>query len=354
MMPMEISALGLMSGSSLDGLDLAFCRFTYHENKWNYTIEQAETIPYPVNWTNKLTKAHLLPASELLQLDVEYGTYLGEVTRFFIDKHHLAPDLIASHGHTIFHEPHQGFSFQLGKGSYIAQTSGKITVSDFRNTDILHGGQGAPLVPIGDELLFREYSACINVGGIANISYRNGDNRIGYDVCAANQLLNALSMEMDLPYDENGKIASTGIVIENLLQQLNDDPFFTTPKPKSLSNQVVKNKFVNAVLSYKDSIPNRLATVVQHISQQLADELNQLETGKILITGGGAHNAFLMESISKLIPHELIVPNKTVVDFKEALIFAFMGVLRIQNQINCLASVTGASCDSSSGIIDHP
>jgi len=349
-----ITALGLMSGSSLDGLDMACCRFTFAENNWQYQILQTETISFSEYWQDKLSQAPTLPSAELKQLHTSFGRYLGEVAHDFILKHELEPDLIASHGHTIFHAPERGFSFQLGRGDMIAKATQITTVSDFRNEDIRHGGQGAPLVPIGDELLFGDFAACVNIGGIANISFKKNNQRVGYDLCAANQMLNALSNRLGMPYDMDGKVASSGCSDTSLLALLDDDAYFTRVYPKSLSNAYVQTRFVKTVLEHEGSIADKMATAVEHIRQHMARALNELPTGKILITGGGAHNRFLIHSIGKHTRHQLVVPEAVLVDNKEALIFAFMGVLRLRNQVNCLASVTGASQDSIGGVIHQP
>ncbi|PIQ29692.1 MAG: anhydro-N-acetylmuramic acid kinase [Bacteroidetes bacterium CG18_big_fil_WC_8_21_14_2_50_41_14] len=343
-----------MSGSSLDGLDIACCRFSFSVNKWQYHIEKSETVSYTAQWHQKLASAHLLPSNELFRLDVEYGQLIGELAASFIHKHQLTPEFISSHGHTIFHEPEFGHSFQLGKGAAIAKQSHLTTVSDFRNADIRNGGQGAPLVPIGDELLFSEYVACLNLGGIANISFNEKGNREGYDLCAANQLLNLLSNEVGLPFDEGGAIAASGKVDSRLLEQLNSDVYFRYQHPKSLNNQYVTGHFISPLLSKQISVENRLATAVAHISKHCAHSINHLIHGKVLVTGGGAHNRYLIESIKKLTSQEIVVPDKQLIDFKEALVFAFMGVLRIQQKVNCLGSVTGAKCDSIGGVIDRP
>ncbi len=344
-----------MSGSSLDGLDLAYCKFTFKENHWEYQIIQTETVSYSNYWKEKLTEARSLTSGELKQLHVSFGRYLGEVSHNFILRHEIdEPELIASHGHTVFHAPEKGFSFQLGRGDMIAKVTQIATVSDFRNDDIRQGGQGAPLVPIGDELLFSDYEACINIGGIANISFKKNNRRVGYDICAANQMLNALSMELGMVFDKNGDTASRGMVDEALLVKLEGDGYFNRKYPKSLSNQYVQKHFVKMVMEHRGSIPNKLATVVEHISKQIVHSLEGLPPGKMLITGGGAHNRFLINIIRNKTTHQIVVPDAVLVDNKEALIFAFMGVLRLKNKVNCLASVTGARHDSIAGIIDHP
>jgi len=343
-----------MSGSSLDGIDLALCRFSFEGIRWNFKVEATSTYNYPAEWTQMLKTAPQLPTKDLFALNTKYSQYIGKRIVEFISTFKLQPDYIASHGHTVFHEPAQGFSYQMGDGALLAQITKVATISDFRNKDITHGGQGAPLVPIGDELLFGDYKACLNVGGIANISYREGDHRIGYDICGANQLLNGLSEKINLPYDDEGRIASTGNVIPELLGHLNENEFFQKPYPKSLSNQFVQQYLVSPLLDYNAEIPDKMATAVEHIALQVAAILDKLSPGNVLVTGGGAKNRFLIKTLAQLTPHMLVVPHEKLIDFKEAIVFAFMGALRVNESVNCLASVTGARQDSVCGRIDLP
>jgi len=343
-----------MSGSSLDGVDLALCRFSYEGTQWNFIVEATSTYSYSAEWTQMLKKAPQLPTKDLFALNSKYSQYLGERIVDFISTFRLQPNYIASHGHTVFHEPAQGFSYQMGDGALLAQITKVATISDFRNKDIIHGGQGAPLVPIGDELLFGDYKACINVGGIANISYREGHDRIGYDICGANQLLNALSEKIYLPFDHEGYIASTGRVIPELLGFLNQNEFFEKTYPKSLSNQFVQQYLVSPLLDYNAEIPDKMATAVEHIAMQVAATLDKLSPGNVLVTGGGAKNRFLIKALARLTPHKLVIPIEELIDFKEAIVFAFMGALHVNESINCLASVTGARQDSVCGRIDLP
>ncbi len=348
------TALGIMSGSSLDGVDLAFCSLERKDKKWNYKIIQAETIPYNEEWKMILSELPKKSAVELVEYDIGYGIFLAETVNSFLDKHKLEPDLIASHGHTIFHEPDKGFTFQLGHGQTIAQFTGIKTVNDFRIKDIQLGGQGAPLVPIGDSLLFSEYKFCLNIGGIANISYDVDGNRIAFDVCAANQLLNYLSLQLGQPFDENGRFAQLGKLNQQLFEELNNDSYFQNKSPKSLSNQYVQSVFTEMLDATDCSVEDKLYTVVKHIAYQVNEAAKHIPVGKILITGGGAHNRFLTDAISMETKNEIIIPDKEIIDFKEALIFGFMGVLRNLGDFNCLASATGASSDSCSGIIYQP
>ncbi|HDO27471.1 MAG TPA: anhydro-N-acetylmuramic acid kinase [Bacteroidetes bacterium] len=347
--------LGIMSGSSMDGIDLAFCEFhPGQNNRWHFKIIKAETLPFPRKWQNILSKLPSLKAKKLIEYHLAFGRFLGKTTTKFLNNHSLSPDFIASHGHTIFHRPQKGFTFQLGYGQAIATVTGKVVVSDFRTNDILLGGQGAPLVPIGDELLFPEYDLCLNLGGIANISYRKEGRRRAFDICPANQILNYLSRKNGRAYDHEGKMAQKGKVNNSLLKRLNTDPYYSLSYPKSLGNDYVRKKFIRIIEEYDDTVENKLRTSVEHIAGQVHHAALTHPPGRMLVTGGGAFNTFLIERIKQLTGHEIIIPDETLVHFREALIFAFMGVLRIRNEVNCLASVTGASKDSSCGVIFSP
>lgn len=348
----KYTALGLMSGSSLDGLDIAYCEFQRSNNKWTYEIIVAETISYTEEWILNLKELPSATASKLLETNISYGKFLAGQINIFVNKHNIKPDIIASHGHTIFHEPLSKFTFQLGDGQSIAVNTGIKTISDFRSKDILLGGQGAPLVPIGDELLFHEFDFCLNIGGIANISFIKNSKRVAYDICGANQILNHLSLQLGKTYDDKGKFALLGKMNRGLFEKLNKDNYFLKIHPKSLSNQYIKNNFINIVDEFNCSIEDKLYTVAKHIAYQINEAIKEFPDGSLLITGGGAHNDFLLKAIKMETKHQLIKPDNIIIDFKEALIFAFMGVLRVLGETNCLASVTGAEGDSSSGIIN--
>jgi len=348
------TALGIMSGSSMDGLDLAFCEFTKKQHRWSYRIVATETLPYPEEWKMLLQESFVAGGEKLAEDDLSFGKFLGEKADDFLKKYQFKPDIIASHGHTVFHQPEKGFSLQLGNGQAIAITTGIETVSDFRNKDILLGGQGAPLVPIGDKLLFAEYDYCVNFGGIANISYEEKGQRVGYDVCPANQLLNHLSRQMGKPYDKNGETASLGKLDKLLLDQLNNVDFCRQRFPKSLSNEQIRETFLPKVDNASASLEDKLYTAVKHIAFQVARATDSSVGKRILLTGGGAHNSFLVEAIRRECPQSVYLPEPQIIDFKEALIFAFMGVLRKAGRTNCLASATGATRDSSGGVIYLP
>ncbi len=347
--------LGIMSGSSLDGVDLTYCEFKNDQNGWRYQLIKAETIPYSEYWIQVLASSPNFTDTKLANAHTEYGRYLGNITHNFLLKYSLNPDIIASHGHTVFHAPERGFTFQLGEGQAIADQCGHTVVCDFRSKDISLGGQGAPLVPIGDEYLFNEYDYCLNLGGIANISFKKDNKRIAFDICPANQMINYLSGQIGKPYDDQGKIARSGRVNHALLAKLNKDPFYTLNPPKSLSNQYVQDQFIRLIDVFNDSIENKLHTVTEHIVIQISNAIKDSKLGKLLITGGGAYNTFLIDKLRELIPPlEIILPDKQLIDFKEALIFGFMGVLRIRNEVNCLSSVTGSKMDCSGGVIFYP
>ena len=348
------SALGIMSGSSLDGVDLALCEFTRNNSIWSFKIIKAITYPYSEEWRIKLFTLHKKKNEEILVTDLHYGRFLGELVNKFLNNCTIKPDLIASHGHTIFHEPENGYTLQIGDGQTIANTTGILTINDFRSKDIELGGQGAPLVPIGDELLFYEYDFCLNIGGIANISFNKDGKRLAFDVCPANQLLNYLSLQLGSPYDKNGAFAQLGKLNTELFDLLNADPYYLKAKPKSLSNQYVIDSFINKIDTIESSIEDKLYTVVKHIAFQLNQSISQFPSGKLLITGGGAHSGFLVKAIKLETKHELVILKPEIIDFKEAIIFALMGVLRSLGENNCIATATGASQNCSSGLIYYP
>ena len=344
-------AIGLMSGSSLDGLDVAYCEFVKDKNGWKYEIKFAETVDYSEKWKKILKNIRDFKPEALIKAHNEYGILLGQTTDNFIKKYHLSPDIISSHGHTVFHNPAQGYTFQLGNGQAVANVTGITTVADFRTGDILLGGQGAPLVPVGDKLLFNDYQACVNIGGIANISYDDNGKRLAYDVCPANQLLNNLALLTGKPFDKDGELAEQGLLNSKILSFFESDEFYRKPLPKSLSNEYVWKHFIKPLETYGDNVKDKLFTASEHVAGKIAEAINNLNKGKILITGGGARNKFLIRKIRDKSYQKIIVPEPVLIDFKEALIFAFMGVLRVKNEINTFASATGAKHDAVVGVL---
>jgi len=350
----QYNVIGLMSGTSLDGLDIASCNFIREEGNWEFKIHHAETIPYPNEWIKKLTEAPFLSAIALKQLDLSYGKYLAEKTLTFIAKHQLSPDFIASHGHTIFHQPEKNYTLQIGNGNQMAETLNLPVIYDFRSLDISLGGQGAPLVPIGDQLLFKDFDICLNLGGFANISFDLNGKRMAQDVCPANMALNLISQNENQKYDHNGQMASSGAVDYKLFNALNKIHYYHIPPPKSLSREWFESEFLSILLKFPISNFDLLRTITEHIAFQVSNSFMVKEKGRVLITGGGAHNTFLIQRIQALTNLSLVIPDNALVDFKEAVVFAFLGILRIRDEVNCLGSATGARHDSSGGRIATP
>lgn len=345
--------VGLMSGTSLDGLDIILCQLEKSDLGWQYQILNSTTISYSDHWRQSLLNAPLSGAKQLLKLNRRYGEWVVEQINEFLDPVKEKPDLIASHGHTVFHEPENGFNFQLGDPNIIAARTGITTVSDFRSLDVCLGGQGAPLVPIGDSLLFSDYEACVNIGGFANVSCQKNNQRIAWDVCPVNFVINRLVSKIGLAMDKNGKLGQQGNVIPELLSQLNSLIYYREKAPKSLAQEWVEKDFWPIVHTYKNSTLNDiLRTCYEHFSDAIASDLNQyIQKGKILFTGGGVYNKFLMQLLKSKLKSSVVIPDNTLIDFKEALVFALLGVLRLRGEVNCLKSVTGAKRDNCSGVV---
>ena len=350
----EYRAIGLMSGTSLDGVDLASCIFTFKDNCWSYQIEVAETFPYPEEWLSCLSSLLKADAYTYAKANADLGYYLGSLIKTFMQKHDLEIDFVASHGHTVFHQPTIGLTTQIGSGAAMAATCGFPVVCDFRSTDVALGGQGAPLVPIGDVLLFSDYAFCLNLGGFSNVSYDVKGQRIAYDVCPVNTILNQLAKRIGQEYDLDGLSARSGKVDSLLLDKLNALAYYDQKPPKSLGFEW-SNEYIWPLIKETNlSVPDLLRTMVEHIAFQLSRALDEFESGSILVTGGGAKNKFLMERFATHSKHELVVPADLIIDYKEALIFAFLGVLRVRGEVNCLSTVTGATRDSIGGAIYLP
>lgn len=346
--------IGLMSGTSLDGLDVAYCQFRQTAIGWAYSIKKATTTKYPAAWAQKLATAHELSAEELLALDAAYGKYLGTVCDAFRRKNRLRVDFIASHGHTVFHQPKNGFTFQLGNGNAIFAACGIPVISDFRSLDVMLGGQGAPLVPAGDKHLFNEYDVCLNLGGIANLSMDVKGKRVAFDICFVNMGLNYLAAKAGKEYDAGGDMSSDGTVHVPLLKALNKVYMTMHKRRPSLGREIFEQRIKPLLdmtgVPLKDKLRTFTASCVNEMALAM---LSSKARPKVLCTGGGTFNAFLVSQLLEVCGDEatLIVPDDEVVKFKEALIFAFLGVRRRNNEVNCLASVTGASHDSSSGVM---
>ena len=355
----EHKVIALMSGTSLDGLDMAYCHYRKSDTGWKFEIKRTRQVSYDKDRRGALAQAINLSALEHLQLHNEYGTWLGEQVRDFVNSDDLEVDFVSSHGHTSHHQPEKGVTWQLGSGQHLANACGLLTICDFRSNDVALGGQGAPLVPIGDQELFGEYTFCLNLGGISNISFEHQGKRIAYDIGIANMLLNNICNESGILYDEGGTLASNGSVNSPLLKALNDVAYYQLPFPKSTGYEWFLNDLVPVLDQFPDSLENRLCTSVAHITQQVANQVQKYgsrEDRTLLVTGGGAHNSFLIEQLTERLlgNTKVIVPDNILIDYKEALVFGFMGVLRLENEINILASVTGAKRDSIGGVIYRP
>lgn len=340
----------------MDGLDLALCHFSYMEDGWKYELGSAQTRAYPSLLLSALQNAKLLSTNELLELDKRLGAFFAECVLDFIDKKGIDKttiDAIASHGHTIYHQPNKGYTLQIGCGDTLSVRTGIPVINDFRQKDVIEGGQGAPLVPIGDALLFKNVSsAFLNIGGFCNVCFV--DERIqAYDVCPGNLPLNALSEELGQSYDRDGALAKSGVLHRDLLKKLNSLPYYSASAPKSLGTEWLDSSFT-PLLQEEISTENKLRTVTEHIAWQIASNLNQHGHTSVLVTGGGAKNSFLIERLRAHFSGNIIVPAIELIDFKEALIFGFLGALYLADQTNCLASVTGAKRDVKGGVLHLP
>jgi len=347
--------IGLMSGTSLDGIDLVACRFSKSNGSYDsFEIVNAETVSYPTIWKNKLSESFLYSEAQTNILDLEYGEYLASCILNFIAKHQIQPILIGSHGHTILHQPSKGITLQIGNGQIIHQLTKINVINNFRYQDVALGGQGAPLVPIGDELLFSNYDFCLNLGGFSNISYKENKIRYACDIGPCNMLLNALANQCGLDFDSKGSISQSGNVISELLTKWNTYDFYKLDGPKSLGKEWFVQNFLEDIQNSVFEINHLLRTSTEHISKIISDFIISKSSHyrcKVLVTGGGAHNDFLLNRLKEKSGEciEYIIPDSNLVDFKEAMIFALLAQLKMDREINVLSSVTGASKNHSSG-----
>ncbi len=349
-----------MSGSSLDGLDIVFVALNEVRGQWNYEVIHADCIKYSDELTEQLRTAPQMDVPEFLRLNTAYGRYLGNAVNDFIEQHniHHQVHVIASHGHTVLHEPSNNTSTQIGDGATIAAVTGLPVVSDLRNMDVALGGQGAPIVPIGDQYLFGQYDYWLNIGGIANITVVNEGKPLAFDVCPANQILNGLAEMLGKDMDKGGDIARTGTLQVDILADLNDEDYYTQTPPKSLSNDQAKQLVFPILLESKNETKDLLRTATQHIADKVAEAVKQYPSGKeqshILVTGGGALNTYLVELLQNELKETnvtVVVPDDTTVLYKEAIVMALIGALRFREETNVLSSVTGATRDSIGGAL---
>jgi len=364
--------LGLMSGSSLDGLDIVFAELHENAGNWSFEIKAADCYSYEQEWKERLQNATSLSALDYQLLHTDYGHYLGKEVNRFIEANqlHYQVGLIASHGHTTFHVPSKKMTAQLGDGAAIAAETKLPVVSDLRALDLAFGGQGAPIVPIGEKLLLKDYPMFLNLGGIANISFNHPEKYIAFDVCPANRVLNLISGLVNKEYDAGGEMAALGNLHEELLKKLNGMDYYKRPYPKSLANDFGTEEVFPLLKSFGLPHNDLLRTYVEHIVQQIRSAIadnsklpsaaeglpkaQQTQNSKLLVTGGGAFNNFLVERLSEELAAtgvEVVVPDVNLVKYKEALIMALIGALRWRQEYNVLSSVTGAEKDSIGGAV---
>ena len=346
------NVVGVMSGTSLDGVDLAHIIFIVKNNKWEFQILQCETISYTSEWFSKLKTAVGFSDPELQKLNEDYTLLLGEIISNFIKKHQIENlDAVCSHGHTILHQPQNGFTLQIGNLPEIAKYTNQKVVCDFRAQDVALGGQGAPLVPIGDKILFSEYDYCLNLGGFSNVSFEENYERIAFDISPVNTVLNFYANQLGFDFDDKGIISKSGKLNFDLLEELNALEYYKKSYPKSLGFEFVKEIVFPLIENFNIPTEDKMHTFTEHIALQIALSL-PVKNGKILATGGGTYNNFLIERMQFHLPDiKIIIPDKKLLEFKEALIFGLLGVLKLRNEINVLKSVTGAKMNHSSGKI---
>ncbi len=347
----KYTVVGIMSGTSLDGLDIALCEFEGLRDELSYKIIKCDTILYSADQKNKLRSLPYLNVENYFKLNHQFGKFIGKEIVKFLKGTDKQPDAVASHGHTVFHQPLKGYSTQIGCGATIAAYSGITTVCDFRSMDVALNGQGAPLVPIGDELLFGKHQSCLNIGGIANISFRKNNSRVAFDVCVANMALNHFAQMTGSDYDKDGNGARSGNFNEALFKELNSLEFLKLKGAKSIGREWFESEFLYVIQKNKLPVNDILNTLVRHISFQIAGILNEHELSDVFVTGGGAQNIFLMHSLKEYYKGKIIIPDSITINYKEALIFALLGYLRMTGQINTLNSVTGARNDSTGGAV---
>lgn len=354
MLKENYSVIGVMSGTSLDGIDLAHITFTKREN-WCFKIHASETVAYPKAWFKKLQALTQNTLRELEAIDMDYTAFLSQTIKQFITKHNLVDiDAVCSHGHTALHQPEKGLTYQIGNLEFLSDLLETTVVCDFRTQDVDFGGQGAPLVPIGDELLFSEFDFCINLGGFANVSTRIASERIAFDICPVNIVLNKYVRTLGFDFDDAGKIAESGTLNPRLLEQLNALEFYRQPHPKSLGLEWTEAEVFSVIDKFKLPVNAILNTVVEHIAIQISQVITTVESPSVLMTGGGVYNSYLLSRIEALSNLKVTIPKPEIIEFKEALIFGLLGVLRMRNEVNCLQSVTGAQRNHSSGKIYKP
>ncbi len=349
----EYKVIGVMSGTSLDGIDLAYITFNFNQS-CTFNIEKTETVEYDIGWLEILQNLVSCSMGELKEIDARYAKLLVKVIDSFVKKYKIETiDAICSHGHTALHQPDKGFTYQIGNRELLSKELNLKVVCDFRVQDLKLGGQGAPLVPIGDQLLFGEYDYCLNLGGFANISMDKDGYRIAYDICPVNIVLNHYARKLGFNFDDMGKMGSEGTINRELLNELNKLEFYNFSYPKSLGYEWVETEVFPLIDGYCLKPKDVLRTFVEHVAMQISKKMN-MTNSTVLITGGGAYNTFLINRLESMAESKIIIPSEQIINYKEALIFGLLGVLKLRGKINCLSSVTGAKNDHSTGVIFCP
>ena len=354
----RLTICGVMSGSSLDGLDMAICNIERAPfGQFDWSIERADTFSFPDALSDLLMSTYEGSASNIYSVEQEFSKFSANCIKTFIDDSSV--DYVGMHGHTIFHHPEDGYTVQIGNGQFIAHRIGIPVICEMRSKDIALGGQGAPLAPTVEKYLLSEFTAFLNLGGIANISLHQDDKITAFDITACNQPLNYLCQKhFDLPYDNEGKLAAKGKLDTDLLEKLNALPYLTMEPPKSLANTWVINDFMSIVNDHIAPHKNKLNTIVQHMAIQTAKSLENMspETA-VYATGGGVFNKFMMKCLSSQLSKQGIVleaADSMMAEFKEALLMALMAYLSVHELPNSFASVTGAKKDNCNGVVYHP
>ena len=342
--------LGVMSGTSMDGLDISCARYYQVNNIWHYDLLASETFNYPLKLKSIFLKAFNGEYS-IEKIDLEFGHIIADYIGVFLEKNNFKISVICSHGHTIFHDPKNGYTKQVGSGRIIADRLRVPVVCNFRQQDINLGGQGAPLVPIGDKLLFGQYASCLNLGGMANISFEFNRQRLAFDICPCNMILDFLSQKKGKDFDKYGFMASQGLINKDMLRELNCINYYNLNFPKSLGKENIESDYLPILNNYKIGVNDMMATFVEHIAIQIQKTFFDFNINNAFATGGGVFNKYLIGRIMKLTQTKMIIPGDDIVNFKESIVFGFLGVLRLLNQHNCLAKSTGASRNHSSGDI---
>lgn len=342
-----------MCGTSHDALDIAVVSFSCANEAWSFDVLDTSSVNLTSALKTSLSDANNLSAEKYVLLDRDFARFCAKSVNALLAETKSKVDFISSHGVTVFHQPNQGVTTQIGSGGIIASLTGLPVVSDFRIQDVTKGGQGAPLVPFADSLLFSDYTATLNLGGFANISILNSTGIIGYDVCPCNKALNHIfsTINSEQEFDENGNLSRTGSIDETLLKTLNAISFYQSDPPKSLGHEWFVSQFLPKI-NRKDNVVNMLATTTEHIAEQIA--MNLPNDGQVLITGGGAFNGYLIERIIAKSECSCIIPEAVTIELKEAIEFAFLGALRILELPNIDKNVTGAYSNSIAGALYLP